>query len=130
MPAYNALGYNPSITPGETYQVWSAEQPAIGAGNASASQQVALAGPYGVGNSGFDVHGFFSGAPGTFEIDVQVSNTDVDSQYQTCANGNITTVDSTNQTFHFDGTTVKALFVRLLMRARGNAVNVTANIGR
>jgi hypothetical protein len=72
----------------------------------------------------------FSGAPGAFEIDVQVSDVDVDTQYQTCANGNITTVDATNQTFHFDGSTVLATFVRLLLRSRTNAVNVTADIHR
>jgi hypothetical protein len=76
------------------------------------------------------VTGFFSAAPGSFEIDVQVSDVDVDTQYQTCANGNLTSVDASNQTFHFDGSTVLATFARLLMRSRTNGVNVTANIRR
>jgi hypothetical protein len=76
------------------------------------------------------VTGFFSGAPGSFEIDVQVSDVDADAQYQTCANGNITTVDATNNTFHFDGSTVLATFVRLLMRSRTNAVNLSADVRR
>jgi hypothetical protein len=82
------------------------------------------------GPGGFSVTGFFSGAPGSFEIDVQVSDVDADAQYQTCANGNLTTVDATNQTFHFDGSTVLATFVRLLLRSRTNGVNVTADIRR
>jgi hypothetical protein len=76
------------------------------------------------------VTGFFSGAPGAFEVDVQVSDVDVDAQYQTCLNGNVTVVDATNQTFHYDGSTVLATFVRLLMRSRTNAVNVTADVRR
>jgi hypothetical protein len=39
-------------------------------------------------------------------------------------------VDGTNQTFHFDGSSVLATFVRLLLRSRANAVNVTADIRR
>ena len=61
---------------------------------------------------------------------MQVSDVDSDTQYQTVANGNITSVDSTNQTFHFDGSSVLATFVRLLMRSRTNAVNVTADVRR
>jgi len=100
-----------------------------GTGGGAASQRVALGLKDG-GPGGFSVTGFFSGAPGSFEIDVQVSDVDADTQYQTCANGNITTVDATNQTFHFDGSTVLATFVRLLLRSRTNAVNVTADIRR
>jgi hypothetical protein len=129
MPAYsNALPPN-AIWPGDFAQVWNAEQPAPGAGGTSASQRVALGSPGG-SPGGFSVTGFFSGAPGSFEVDVQVSDVDVDTQYQTCANGNITSVDATNQTFHFDGSTVLATFVRLLLRSRTNAVNVTADIRR
>lgn len=131
MPAYVATPPPPySIGPGESVQVWNAEQPAIGAGGVSASQQVALVRVPGEAVTGFSVTGFFSAAPGTLEIDVQVSNVDVDTQYQTVANGNITTVDAINQTFHFDASTVNARFVRLLMRARANAVNCTADIKR
>ena len=129
MPAYsNALPPN-AIWPGDFTQVWSAEQPAPGTGGAAASTRVALGVKEG-GPGGFSVTGFFSGAPGAFEVDVQVSDVDVDAQYQTVANGNITTVDATNQTFHFDGSSVLATFVRLLLRSRANAVNVTADIRR
>ncbi len=129
MPSYSNALPPSAIWPGDFAQVWNAEQPAPGSGGASASQRVALGMKEG-GPGGFSVTGFFSGAPGSFEIDVQVSDVDADAQYQTCANGNLTTVDATNQTFHFEGSTVLATFVRLLLRSRTNGVNVTADIRR
>jgi len=129
MPAYSNTAPPNAIWPGNSAQVWSAEQPAAGNGGASASQRIAIGTPGG-SPGGFSVTGFFSAAPGSFEIDVQVSDVDVDTQYQTCANGNLTSVDATNQTFHFDGSTVLATFARLLMRSRTNGVNVTADIRR
>jgi len=129
MPSYSNVLPPIAIWPGDFAQVWNAEQPAPGSGGASASQRVALGEKEG-GPGGFSVTGFFSGAPGVFEIDVQVSDVDVDTQYQTCASGNITAVDATNNTFHFDGANVLATFVRLLLRSRTNAVNVTADIRR
>ncbi len=129
MPSYSNALPPSAVWPGDFAQVWNAEQPAPGSGGASASQRVSLGMKEG-GPGGFSVTGFFSGAPGSFEIDVQVSDVDADAQYQTCANGNLTTVDATNQTFHFDGSTVLATFVRLLLRSRTNGVNVTADIRR
>lgn len=129
MPAYSNALPPSAIWPGDIAQVWNAEQPAPGSGGASASQRLALGTKEG-GPAGFSVTGFFSGAPGAFEIDVQVSDVDVDSQYQSVANGNVTTVDATNNTFHFDGATALATFVRLLLRSRTNAVNITADIRR
>lgn len=129
MPAYSNALPPTAIWPGDFAQVWSAEQPVPGTGGAAASARVALGVKEG-GPGGFSVTGFFSGAPGAFEVDVQVSDVDVDAQYQTCLNGNISVVDATNQTFHYDGSTVLATFVRLLMRSRTNAVNVTADVRR
>jgi len=128
MPAYSNALPPSTIWPGDSAQVWNAEQPTPGSGGASASSRLAI-GTSGT-PAGFSVTGFFSGAPGSFEIDVQVSDVDVDTQYQTVANGNITTVDATNNTFHFDGSSVLTTFVRLLMRSRTNAVNITADIRR
>lgn len=127
MPAYvSSPTYTTSIAPGDSVQVWSAEQPPAGNGGASASQQLACTRAQMVGQ-GIIVQGFFSGAPGAFEIDVQGSEVDADAQYVTLANGNITTVDATNQDFRFEAALVPK-FVRLLMRSRTNAVNVTAYI--
>ena len=129
MPVYKTQALPSAIYPGESYPVWNAETPSPGNGTTAASERVAI-GTQSGSPAGFSVTGFFGGAPGTFEIDVQVSDVDSDTQYQTCANGNITSVDSTNETFHFDGSNVLATFVRLLMRSRGNSVSVTADIRR
>jgi hypothetical protein len=125
--AYNTQSPPPSLNSGDVFTVWSAETPTPGAANASASQQVALVIKGSRAGTPFSVDGQFSGAPGAFEIDVQVASTDKDTQYQACSNCNITTVDSTNQTFHLDysGT---AKFARLLMRSRANTVSITATI--
>lgn len=129
MPAYSNTTPPSAIWPGDFAQVWNAEQPTPGNGGTSASSRLAL-GTQGGSPGGFSVTGFFSGAPRSFEVDVQVSDVDSDTQYQTCANGNITSVDSTNNTFHFDGSTVLTTFVRLLMRSRTNSVSVSADIRR
>lgn len=118
------------LSPGSTLQVWNAEQPTPGNGGVSASLAVALIAVPSQNGTPFRVHGFFSGAPGAFEIDVQVAEIDTDTNYQTISNGNITSVDSTNNTFHLDAVQVSARFARLLMRSRANAVNVTGWIGR
>lgn len=130
MSAYSNSVPPNAINAGDIQVVWNAENVPAGINAASASVQVALGGPYGVGNSGIEVSGFFAADPGTFELDVQVADFDIDAQYQTVANGNIASVDATRFTFHFDGPTVKARFARLLMRTLTNAVKVTASIGR
>ena len=119
-PAYNTTAPL-SLQKGVVVTVWSAETPTPGNGTTAASQQIALSGPFAV-----DLQ--FAGAPGAFEVDVQVAAVDSDTNYQTVANGNITTVDSTNNTAHFDGSLVVGRFARLLMRSRGNAVSVTATV--
>jgi len=78
----------------------------------------------------FAVDGKFSAAPGVFEVDVQVANTDSDTSYQTISNGNITAVDSTNNGFHLDVPRENARFARLLLRARTNAVSITATVNQ
>lgn len=130
MPPYSFSPPFFSLAPGETVRVWNAETPSPGVGGASASQELGLVRLQTQNGTPFSVNGFFSGPPGTFELDVQVSNDNVDTHYQTIAGGNITSVDTTNNTFHLDATLVDAAFVRLLMRTRGNNVTVTADIGR
>lgn len=126
-PVYNASPAQ-TLNSGDVVTVWSAETPTAGNGTAAASQQVALLTKNGRAGSPFSVDGQFSAAPGSFEVDVQVSATDSDTSYQTCSNCNITTVDSTNQTFHLDAVLVNAKFARLLMRTRTNSVSITAKI--
>lgn len=122
-----SAGNPATCTPGQAVTVWSAETPTPGTGTTAASQQVQLGANVYKAGTPFSVDGKFSGAPGAFEVDVQVASTDADTSYQTVSNGNITTVDSTNNTFHLDysGT---AKYARLLMRTRTNSVSITATI--
>jgi hypothetical protein len=126
-PVYNAL---PPIAldSGVVVTVWSAETPTPGNGTISASQQVALQIKNTKAGSPFSVDGKFSGAPGTFEVDLQIAASDVDTNYQTCISGTcqVTTVDAVNNTFHIDAILVTGKFARLLMRSRANSVTVTA----
>jgi hypothetical protein len=104
------------------------ETPTPGNGGAAASQQFALMSEIGKNGTPFSVDGKFSGAPGVFEVDVQVASIESDTYYQTISNGNITTVDATNNTFHLDATLTNARFVRLLMRSRTNSVALFATV--
>lgn len=134
IPSLPASVYNtnppPLLSISQSIVVWSAETPTPGNGTTAASQQVAVQAISGSGLTPFYVDGKFSGAPGAFEVDVQVSSTDSDANYQTCSNCNITTVDATNNTFHLDAALVRTRFVRLLMRSRTNAVSITASVGQ
>jgi hypothetical protein len=123
-PVYNAS--NPvNVGPGQIVTLWQVETPTPGSGTTAASQQVAPT-PTSSGTP-LSIDGKFSGAPGAFEVDVQVAGADSDTSYQTCANCNITTVDATNNTFHLDyGGTAK--YLRLLMRTRTNSVSITATV--
>jgi hypothetical protein len=127
MPPYNA-GNSVDLSANSPVIVWKGETPTPGNGTTAASQQVALYARPGASGTPFSVDGKFSGAPGAFEIDVQVAATDSDTNYQTIANGNVTTVDSTNNTFHLDAVLVNAKFARLLMRSRTNSVTITATL--
>ena len=125
LPVYNA-GSPLGLGTGQVVTVWNAETPTAGNGGVSASQQVSLNPAQGKAGTPFSVDAKFSGAPGAFEVDVQVAAVDSDTNYQTCSNCNVTTVDGTNNTFHLDATLVNARFARLLMRSRANAVSITA----
>lgn len=128
VPVYNTQNPPPIVGGGGVGIFWSAETPTPGTGGNAASQQFALVTNPGKSGTPFSVDGKFSGAPGAFEVDVQLAGTDADGNYQTCSNCNITTVDATNFTFHLDAVNVNARFVRLLMRSRTNAVSITATI--
>lgn len=124
----DSRSYMTSLLPGDSVQLWNAEQPVPGSGGVSATAPLALALSPGK-DTQIEVDGFFSGTPGVFEIDVQAADVDADAQYNVISSGVINAVDSVNQTFHFDFKIV-ARFVRLLMRSRANAVNVTAALRR
>lgn len=129
-PVYNA-NPPPLLQPGDqSFTVWSAETPTPGTGTTAASQQVALQIGRGDGLAPFAIDGKFSGDPGVFEVDIQVAATDADANYQTCSNCNITAIDATNFTFHWDVWANKGRFTRLLMRSRANSVTITATVTR
>ncbi len=127
---YNGLSTPPLLTPGDTFIVWNTDTPTAGTGTTAASQQVVLQPGRGDGVAPFSVDAKFSGAPGAFEVDVQVAATDTDANYQTCSNCNVTTVDATNNTFTVQVPGNMSKFVRLLMRTRTNSVSITARINR
>lgn len=124
MPAYGSQVY---IDFNHTNQpLWQGEQPAPGNGGASACAPV----KFPPETSSFYVQGFFTAAPGVFEIDVQSAPEDVDAEYETLPGGVINVADPINFGFRFDAVLLKVRFVRALMRARGNAVGVFLRIGR
>lgn len=71
-----------------------------------------------------DVDGCFDGAPGAFELDIQVAQVDVPSAYQTAVA--ITTVDG-NNLFHAVVSDMPN-FIRPLLKSRTNAVNLYTSI--
>jgi hypothetical protein len=131
-PVYNAS--TPSaIAKGVVFTLFNAETPTPGNGTTAASQQVSFASTIAKTGNPFSIDGKFSGLPGAtnttgFEVDVQVAAVDVDANYQTINNGNITTVDATNFTFHIDCPQVVGRFMRLLVRTRTNSVTLTATV--
>jgi hypothetical protein len=124
-----SAGSSLNLNPGQSVIVWNAETPTPGNGTTAASQQVSLSSGQGI-NTPFSVDGHFSGAPGAFEVDVQVASADNDTDYQTCSGCNVVAVDATNNTFHLDAGQAVTRYVRLLMRTRTNAVSITARINR
>ena len=136
MPAYNAAGGTVGLQHGNSQTVWNAENPASGAGNASASQAVALPDPSFDKRRPFSVQTVFVAAPGAFEDDVQVSDVDTDASYVTITDpitgnvaGKVTAVDGTNQNYRVEFPNNLAKFVRVLARTQNaNAVKKTTII--
>jgi len=116
-----------ALYPGDKQLVFNAEQPAAGTASISVALGVRPAG----GPNTVSVEGFWSGAPGNFEIDLQTADTDADGMYQIEGSG-ITqasvTVNTTANTFRAEFANVTANFARLLLKTRANAVNLTAAI--
>ena len=129
MPVYNNTYVPFAIYPGDVQVVWNAETPTVSE-TPSASQRVAIGQAQGTtGMDGVSADIQFNGDPGAFEVDFQVSETDVDIDYTTVGGGIITAVDS-NFNAHLDVPFVNAKFARLLMVSRTNAVAVMGTIKR
>ncbi len=69
----------------------------------------------------------FSGAPGTFQVDIQHADNDVDARY--CTVASISVVNGSNAA-RFELPTCWTKFARLNIVALGNPVNLTAIITR
>src|SRR5689334_20782719 len=108
MPLYGTL--TPiNLSAFETATVFDAESTAT----ITTSQACVLTPDIGKSTTACVISGFFSGDPGTFELDVQFAAEDADANYQTALNGGqIQTVDSG---FHFlqQFSPALAQFVRL-----------------
>jgi hypothetical protein len=128
MPNYNTLASIPinAIYPGDQIFLFNAEQPAA----PQASVQVALANVYDNTNAeGASVEIFFSAAPGAFELDIQVADTDTDAAYITVPGGIFTTVNANNFA-RIELVPVKAKLLRVRLVSRTNNVNLTVKVTR
>jgi hypothetical protein len=114
-----------ALYPGDTTLVFNAEQPVA----PQSSVAVALSqSPHEGVVPSVSVEGFFSGAPGVFEIDLQSADVDADAFYVSYAN--VINAVGGNNTFRGEFPNVKAKFVRARLVARANAVNLTLRITR
>lgn len=105
--------------------VWNAETPALG----TKSLAVAIGHYNDNAVPNISVVLLFSAAPGTFEIDVQEADEDIDTSYVSNANGAITAVN-TNNAARLELQT-RARFVRLIVKTViQNAVTLIAKIAR
>lgn len=122
MPGFGALTVPPALYQGDSYLCWNNEAVAVGA----ASQEVAVAiiANGAVANS-LSAEIVFAGAPGTFEVDLQTSDTDNANDFVKLSSVNAV---SANNVARIETTPVAANFARLVMVALGNAVNVTGKL--
>jgi len=89
------------------------------------SAQVALQHGYSGNQQRVSIEVVFSGAPGTFTLNLQTADTDVDANYQN-EGANITTV--VNNVARLEVSQVVANFARLAFTALQNSVTATAKI--
>jgi hypothetical protein len=89
------------------------------------SAQVALQHTYAGTQQRISVEIVFSGAPGTFSVNLQTADTDADTNYQSEGSA-INSV--TNNVARLEVNQVVANFARLVFSALGNSVTATAKI--
>ena len=127
MPNYKTLTLPPALYPGDSYTVINGETPASG----TASERVALAAHEDNAHAPkLSVSVSFAGAPGAFEIDVQLSDSDSDQAF-VAETTTITAVNANNQARLEFPNTVVGRFARLYTKtANANSVPCTATITR
>lgn len=109
----------PDTGGGGTIALLQMEQPALLSAGTAVGLMQRSDGP---NPAQFFASGKFDGAPGVFEVDIQVADVDIDAAYSTAAGGLVNAVDAVNFSFHV-AITDRANFVRHFIRARANAVN-------
>lgn len=122
MPAYQTTGSITALYQGDSFFFWNNETPAVG----SSSLQAALGMDGGSQGTAASVEISFAANPGVFEVDVQTSDTDIDSDYVSK-----TSINQANLNAAFVGrieisNPLVAKFWRLKNVAMANAVEVTA----
>lgn len=131
MPAYSGINQAQSLRENKQVFAWQNETVPASAANGSLSQAWQLERVRSVSYPwGFSVEVSFSGAPGTFEVDIMGADTDNPNYFNKI--GSIIAVNS-NNVGRFDciGTTlVYPKYVALYMKTLGNSVTVTGQITR
>jgi hypothetical protein len=130
MPAYSGINQAQLLRENKQVFAWQNETvPASATGSLSQAFQLervrSVSYPW-----GFSVEVAFSGAPGTFEVDIMGADTDNSNYFNKV--GSISAVNS-NNVGRFDcvGTALAyPKYVALYMKTLGNSVNVTGQITR
>lgn len=105
----------------------AAEQPAA----PQASIAVALADVDAHANSNLSLEVFFTGAPGSFEIDLQEADSFVDGAFTFLGSNKVTAVSAVSNAGRVDLVNlITARFVRLNLVSRTNAVGLVAKVSR
>lgn len=130
-PAYAASTASNPITcanPGDAVKVFNAESLTTG----ESSQALALSpSRFGENTKYISVELVFSGAPGTFTIDVQEADTDADGNYAKVGTSITTVTSPSTVTAILDNIQISARFVRLhVTAAPSNSVTAIATITR
>ena len=126
MPAYQALTLPPALYKGDSYKVWSAEAPVSGA----ASERIAV-GPSPDGAPPYlSVEITFSVTPTVaMEIDIQESDTDVDSDFIGSLGGAIVSLGTTRVDLN-NPVTAQFLRLKMVTAPTYNGGLITAKITR
>jgi hypothetical protein len=130
MPAYAGAGQAKVVHMNEQVVLWQAESKTITTGNPSLAFQLGriprFSYPWG---AAFQVS--FSGAPGSFEIDIEGSETDEAGSYVLLAtSAKITAVNASNFGRYDMPATFFPKFVRASMQSLANSVNTTLVLTR
>jgi hypothetical protein len=124
VPAYANTFPPISISPGDSAQVWITADGNLTSGTKTQRAALTTGGARPQGRLAMRVS--FSGAPGVISLQLQTSDTDVDTDYVN-EGAAITTVNASNVA-RAEFTTIAARFARLLATTVTNAVTATVEL--